>query len=1207
MPKERNIADLGSLLQYLEKDGNLKNMKEILSIYKETQFMSEFFKLAMRAGPVGPQRSWIVRLAKGESFSIIAPPGLGKTTFGIISSVYFATKKQKRSLLMFPTKTLVNQVKQKIQEVAVNTSSNIKLLVYDSSMKQSQRSEFMKSLQAEDFDIALLSSRFAMMNLHTLTTLDFGFLFVDDVDSALKSNKSAMAVTMLAGYSEEDISRVKELLRISYRDPSAFSKIAELRRKDKIVVFSSATVNRSNPVLSSLMGFKPGSSNIYLRKVIDSFTNLPENENLIVKKVKEIITRLGTGGLIFVPIDKGNKYAEQLAKELDGEKRVVSLSSSSVKKIDQFKNGDIDVMVGVATHYGVLVRGIDIPCRIKYAIFVGIPKFKFSIGETIHPLTALKLLTLIAQVKKDSSISSMLYKAKRRLRRASSASLSMIARDVKDGKSIDTVLKDMYSTLYDNLKDEIVLEKISEIGDVVVRGKSIMMPDYVTYIQASGRTSRLFGSELTTGLSLVMIDDQRLFSMLQKKLSFILDENNWYEFDLDSGKIGEKSLSQVMSDIDRERKEISVARSGGYLENSISKIKTTLLIVESPHKAKTISGFFSRPTVRETNGIRVFETVIGDKVLMVTASIGHVYDLTTEDRGLYGVEVKESSRGNQEFVPYYTTIKRCENGHQFTTDKEGVCPRCGGRVVSDKKVVINGLRKLVMEADSVLIGTDPDTEGEKIAWDLYVALKPYNRNIKRAEFHEVTRRAIVNAINNPREFMIPLVKSQIVRRVEDRWIGFKLSYVLRDFFWKSYCNKLNEKKSTSYLKEICNKNEPYYNLSAGRVQTPVLNWIVNRYLNEYKKNAKKILVISLDKFNFTVIKEKGIKIGDSVNVNVNNVEISEETFGPLPPYTTDSLLSDSSQLLGISAQESMSVAQDLFESGLITYHRTDSTRISNVGISVAENYLKQLLGVLPEEFKPRGWGEGGAHEAIRPTKPMDSDQLYTAIESGDIEPSKQFKRQHFRIYELIFKRFISSQLNPIIVKRVKLHLNAETKGINLSLDPTEVNLPFSVLVSNNKEVDSKLRDKVYVPFRIYNEVEVYVKGIMGKTVEGKITREFIKSEKPLYTEGDLVTEMKNKGIGRPSTYATIVNTLLRRGYVIESKKIKRLIPSNLGIAVNDYLNSNYGNFVGEERTRQLLSKMDKVERGEINYTDLLNELYKEIQLIDRVKEKNNGD
>ncbi len=330
---------------------------------------------------------------------------------------------------------------------------------------------------------------------------------------------------MLAGYSEEDISRVKELLRISYRDPSAFSKIAELRRKDKIVVFSSATVNRSNPVLSSLMGFKPGSSNIYLRKVIDSFTNLPENENLIVKKVKEIITRLGTGGLIFVPIDKGNKYAEQLAKELDGEKRVVSLSSSSVKKIDQFKNGDIDVMVGVATHYGVLVRGIDIPCRIKYAIFVGIPKFKFSIGETIHPLTALKLLTLIAQVKKDSSISSMLYKAKRRLRRASSASLSMIARDVKDGKSIDTVLKDMYSTLYDNLKDEIVLEKISEIGDVVVRGKSIMMPDYVTYIQASGRTSRLFGSELTTGLSLVMIDDQRLFSMLQKKLSFILDEN----------------------------------------------------------------------------------------------------------------------------------------------------------------------------------------------------------------------------------------------------------------------------------------------------------------------------------------------------------------------------------------------------------------------------------------------------------------------------------------------------------------------------------------------------------------------------------------------------------------------------------------------------------------------------------------------------------
>ncbi|BBG24207.1 Reverse gyrase [Sulfuracidifex tepidarius] len=1202
MPKEIDVNGLESLLRYLERRGNLKSMKETLSVYKEAQFISEFFKLALKTGPIGPQRSWIMRLAKGESFSIIAPPGLGKTTFGVISSVYLASKRKKKSLLMFPTKTLVNQVKQKVQQVASNTSSDVRLLVYDSGMKQAQRAEFMKSLGEEDFDIAILSSRFAMMNLENLSVLDFDFLFVDDVDSALKSNKSARTVTLLAGYTDEDIERVKELLKQSYNDPSAFSKIASLRKRDKVVVFSSATVNRSNPVLSSLMGFKPGSSNIYLRKVVDSFIEMPKDENSVIEMVDSLIKKLGSGGLIFVPVDKGNKYSEQVARELDGDLRVISLSSSSVRKIDEFKNGDVDVMVGVATHYGVLVRGIDIPCRIKYAIFLGIPKFRFTMGEAIHPLTALKLLTLIAQVRKDNSITSILYRAKRRLRRASVASLSMIARDIKDGKDLDPALKDMYAVLYENLKDVDVLEKISEIGDVVIEGNSIMMPDYITYVQASGRTSRLFGPELTTGLSIVFVENQNLFRMLQKKLSFVLDENNWSKLDLVEGKVEDIPLSQLMSKITRERKEIALARSSGSMESSLSKIKTTLMIVESPHKAKTISNFFSRPTVRETEGVRVFETVIGDKVLMVTASIGHVYDLTTEEKGLFGVEVDKKD-GEQKFIPYYSTIKRCENGHQFTTDKDGKCPRCGGKVVSDKKAVIDGLRKLVMEADSVLIGTDPDTEGEKIAWDLYVSLRPFNNNIKRAEFHEITRRAILEAINNPREFIVPLVKSQIVRRVEDRWIGFKLSMYLRDFFWKDYCIKLTEKKTTSYLKEVCNKNETYYNLSAGRVQTPVLNWVVNRYVNEYKKTARKILVISAGSINFTVLKEKGMKKDSEVNVIVKGYSTFEEKFGPLPPYTTDTLLSDASQLLGISAQETMSIAQDLFESGLITYHRTDSTRVSNVGISVAENYLKQLLGYVPPAFKGRTWGEGGAHEAIRPTKSMDSDQLYTAIESGDIEPSKPFRRQHFRVYEIIFKRFLSSQLDPIIIERVKVDLEAEMKdGKKLTLE-SPVELPVSFRISDEKEVDRKLKDKIYVPFRIYKDVPEYLKSLQNNAVvKGKVIREFLKSDKPLYSEGDLVSEMKTKGIGRPSTYATIVGTLLRRRYVIESKKLKRLIPSNLGIAVNDYLITHYGKFVGEERTRQLLTKMDKVEKGEINYTDLLNELYKEIEQIDKLKE-----
>lgn len=1207
MPHEEEVDGLATMLSYLENSGKLKKLKGTLQIYREAQQISDFFKLALKTGPIGPQRSWIMRLAKGESFSIIAPPGLGKTTFGVISSIYLSSRRKKKSMLMLPTKTLVDQVKKRIQEITVNTSSNVRLLVYESSFSQSQRDEFMKSLRGEDFDILVASSRFTMMNLDILTTLDLGFLFIDDVDSALKSNKGARAVALLAGYNDEDLQKVKELLKQTYNDPSVFSKIAELRRSDKTIIFSSATVNRSNPVLSSLMGFKPGSSNIYLRRVIDSFVEMPTNEVLLMKRTKDIIRRLGSGGLIFVPIDKGIKYSEQVAKELDGEMRVASLSTSSVRKIDAFRNGDLDVLVGVATHYGVLVRGIDIPCRIKYAIFLGIPKFRFSIGEVIHPLTALKLLTLIAQVKKSNDITYLLNRSKRRLRRASTAMLSMIMRDMKEGKNLDPLLNEMYSVLYENLSDRETLEKVSEIGDVVVQGNSIMMPDYVTYIQASGRTSRLFGAELTTGLSIVFIDDKNLFRMLQKKLSFVLDENNWVKLNTDSWRVGERPLSQLMSEISKERRKISATKSSGALESSLSKIKTTLMVVESPHKAKTISGFFSRPTVRDTHGVRVFETIIGDRVLMVTASIGHVYDLTTEERGLFGVDVKGKG-GERKFVPYYSTIKRCENGHQFTTDKEGKCPRCGGRVISDKIEVVEGLRRLVMEADSVLIGTDPDTEGEKIAWDLFMALRPFNSNIKRAEFHEVTRRAILNAINNPREFIIPMVKSQIVRRVEDRWIGFKLSLILKDFFWKEYCTELKERKSNSYLKEICDRNEPYYNLSAGRVQTPVLNWVVRRYINEYKKMSRKILVIGIDGLTFTVLKEKGVKRDSTVNVKVNGFSKSQEKFGPLPPYTTDALLSDSSQLLGITAQETMGIAQDLFESGLITYHRTDSTRVSSIGIGVAENYLKQLLGAVPPNFKPRAWGEGGAHEAIRPTKPMDGDQLYNAVESGDIEPSKAFRRQHFRVYDIIFKRFISSQLEPIMVTKVKVDLEAEVDGgVKLSLDSPVV-LPVSVKVSEDQVVDNKLNDKIYVPFRLYKGVVEYLESLGKNTlVKGKVIREFVKSDKPLYSEGDLISEMKNKGIGRPSTYATIVSTLLRRRYVIESKKLKRLIPSNLGIAVNDYLIKNYGKFVDEERTRQLLGKMDRIEKGEIDYTELLNELYREIKQLDRANKAILGD
>jgi len=572
-------------------------------------------------------------------------------------------------------------------------------------------------------------------------------------------------------------------------------------------------------------------------------------------------------------------------------------------------------------------------------------------------------------------------------------------------------------------------------------------------------------------------------------------------------------------------------------------------------------------------------------------------------------------------VPVYTTLKRCNNcGHQFTVEldeKNPRCPYCGSTNVVDSVRAVEALRDVALEVDEILVGTDPDTEGEKIAFDITNVVLPVNRNVYRVEFHEVTRRAIINAVNNPRKINYDLVKAQLVRRIEDRWIGFSLSRKLQTEFWQEFCRKKLkallkarkdqkegariDKRILNYLEryvKLCKTNpKEYRNLSAGRVQTPVLGWIIDAY-DRHMKSKTLFLILRLEelRLEIPIPEDKRRKVHPSkvktVIAEVKYEEITETQVNPLPPYTTDSALYDISSKYGIPAPKAMQILQDLFELGFITYHRTDSTRVSDVGIGVAREYMKEKFGDKFEDyFQPRTWGEGGAHECIRPTRPIDTETLRNLINEGIIEPVRRLTRAHFAVYDLIFRRFMASQSKPAVVKKAKGVAKVTillSDGTAVKLDPLNFEVYSDIIF-----------DGFTVFYRYFNVRQVPEE---GKYVisSGFTLKEWYRE--PLHTQASLIREMKEKEIGRPSTYAKIVDTLFKRHYVayiaVKEKGGRRelgIVPLPLGREVYSYLQSNYEKLVSEERTRFLERRMKEVEEGKARYEELLDELYDELR------------
>ena len=979
------------------------------------------------------QRMWAKRILRGESFSLVAPTGIGKTSFGLAMSLFLA-KKRKKSYVIFPTSLLVKQAVETLKnfagkvgmEIGLNEVKDFSVGFYHSEV---ERGEFFENLH--NFDILITTSQFLAKNFDKLEGLKFDFVFVDDVDSVLKASRN--------------IERILKLL--------------DLEKKKSVLVVSTATakVGRKAELFRRYLNFSIGSSQFFLRNIEDVIAN--------GTSIEELLEKLGDGGIIYA---RSLEECEELKERLR-EFKVGIVTSKNLKDFEAFLKGEVKHLIGTAHHYGALVRGLDLPEKIKFAIFTGCPAYRVRV-EDLEKVSPSVLRILVHFYKDDERIAK--YVPKLRF-------IEKIAGEVRGA-----------------LK-EVMSEREANVRDAVVRKGEIIFPDVRTYIQASGRTSRLTVNGLTKGASFLFEGDNQLLNAFIERAKF---------FDINFRDISEIDLDFLRKEIEESRKK----------KRELDLIRPALFIVESPTKAKQIARFFGRPGIRMVDSVPVYEVPTEKYLLLITSTLGHLTDLVT-NRGFHGVEG---------FTPIYTTIKRCRKcGNQFT---ESVCPRCRSEVYEDSYRIISSLRKVAEEAEIIIVGTDPDAEGEKIGWDLRCLLCG---EIKRAEFHEVTKRAILEALNNLKLPNLNLVKAQIVRRIEDRWIGFELSQKLQNHFGKK-------------------------NLSAGRAQTPALRWIIERYRDSRRKRS----IAVFPDYEISLELETGEK---ELELKIELLEDRIEKRTPFPPYTTNSLLFDANMILKMSAKQTMQIAQELFENGLITYHRTDSTRVSEVGMAIAREYLK-------DDFQGREWFSEGAHECIRPTRAVDRNTLERLIDEG-ILVVEGFRWPHFALYDLIFRRFMASQCKEFTVRVKKYRISVAGKTFD-------------------EERIVSAEGRAYELFK-----SVWVK----KDLAPGIHRAKVEIRKvpvsPLLSQADLIRMMKERGIGRPSTYSVILDKLFARGYIFE--KNGKLIPTKEGIKVYEYLIENYERFISEARTRNLEEKMDAIERGEVDYLEALKELYEEIKIV----------
>ncbi|HIX83735.1 MAG TPA: type I DNA topoisomerase [Candidatus Megamonas gallistercoris] len=560
--------------------------------------------------------------------------------------------------------------------------------------------------------------------------------------------------------------------------------------------------------------------------------------------------------------------------------------------------------------------------------------------------------------------------------------------------------------------------------------------------------------------------------------------------------------------------------------------KKTLVVVESPTKAKTI------------------EKYLGNKKYTVMASMGHLRDLP---KSQFGIDVEH------DFAPKYINIR-------------------------GKGDLIKALKKEAKKSEKIYLASDPDREGEAIAWHLAYILGIDEHEKCRIVFNEITKPAIQEAVKNPKVINIDRVDAQQARRMLDRIVGYKLSPLL----WKKIRKGLSAGRVQSVtVKMICDREKEIQKFKSEEY------WTVNfKFKKKPRSNMFAAELIAIDDKKLMIsAKKEDIKIAsktqadeicadmENIDFKITEIKKRQRQRKAPAPFTTSSLQQDAARKLGFTSRKTMMVAQQLYEgiglgrkgpTGLITYMRTDSTRISDIALAEAREFIEANFGkeYLPE--KPNVYVAGkssqDAHEAVRPT----NIQLTPAF------VEQYLTKEQLKLYKLIWQRFLGSQMLPANYDMMSVTM----QGGKYTAKATGSKLKFAGFTAVYNDSDNKKEKDIILPDLAEGDE------LSLQKVES--LQHF--TEPPArYNDASLVKTLEEKGIGRPSTYAPIIETILARGYVVRSDK--KFEPTDLGFVVVDLLEKYFKDIVDEKFTAELEYKLDEIAVGKIEKNTLLREFY----------------
>ena len=558
-----------------------------------------------------------------------------------------------------------------------------------------------------------------------------------------------------------------------------------------------------------------------------------------------------------------------------------------------------------------------------------------------------------------------------------------------------------------------------------------------------------------------------------------------------------------------------------------------LVIVESPAKAKTVGRFLG-------------------KGYTVRASVGHVRDLL---RSELSIDVENN------FTPRY-------------------------RVPNEKRPVVKELKKLAKGAEEIYLATDPDREGEAIAWHLLEAAELSPSMTKRVVFHEITENAIGDAFSHPRKIDMDLVNAQQARRLLDRLVGYSISPIL----WEKVRSRLSAGRVQSVALRLIVEREREIDAFI-----PVEYWSIEGEFQQEGSKSKYIAKLARVDDVEPEMPTQGVVEGLLADMNtaayvIDRIKRSERHRKPSAPFITSTLQQEASRKLGYTARRTMALAQGLYEgidvgeggtTGLITYMRTDSTNVAEVAVNEARKYIQEVHGksflpAVPPQYHTRAAVAQEAHEAIRPTSVLRTPDKVKPFLAPD----------QFKVYQIIWQRFVASQMEAAVFDTVSVEVLGTTKEHSYLLRASGSTLKFlGYLIVYEEAKDEDIKGEDAEDVRIPADLEEKRKQKLLRL----LPEQHFTQPPPRYTEASLVQALEEYGIGRPSTYAPILSIIQNRGYV--ERDGKRLNPTDIGIQVSDLVVEYFSDVVNVNFTAAMENDLDKIANGNMEWLDTVRTFY----------------